>query len=119
MVLTRAKRSMEGDVDAPSRVEGEVILGKGSVVRDSILRGPLVIGARCTIEHSYIGPFTAIHDDGTIRNSEIRITSYNVCYTKLLRTRSPRWCRRRKSRARWGIPTWGCRRASCRRRSAS
>ena len=71
MVLTRAKRSIEGDVDAASRVEGEVILGAGSVVRDSILRGPLVIGARCTIEHSYIGPFTAIHDDGAIRNSEI------------------------------------------------
>jgi glucose-1-phosphate thymidylyltransferase len=71
MVLTRAKRSIEGDVDEASRLEGEVIIGKGTVVRDSILRGPLVIGARCTIEHSYVGPFTAIHDEGTIRNSEI------------------------------------------------
>jgi glucose-1-phosphate thymidylyltransferase len=71
MVLSRAKRSLAGDLDAGSRVEGEVIVGPGSVVRDSILRGPLVIGARCRIEHSYVGPFTAIHDEVELRNSEI------------------------------------------------
>jgi glucose-1-phosphate thymidylyltransferase len=71
MVLSRAKRAVEGDVDETSRVEGEVIVGPGTVVRDSILRGPLVIGARCRIEHSYVGPFTAIHDEVEIRNSEI------------------------------------------------
>jgi glucose-1-phosphate thymidylyltransferase len=48
-----------------------VILGPGTVVRDSVLRGPLIIGERCTIEHSYVGPFTAVHNDVSIRNSEI------------------------------------------------
>ena len=71
MVLSRAKRSIAGDLDAASRVEGEVIVGPGSVVRDSILRGPLIVGARCRIEHSYVGPFTAVHDDVELRNSEI------------------------------------------------
>lgn len=71
MVLSRAKRAIEGDVDAASRVEGEVIIGPGTVVRESVLRGPLVIGARCRIEHSYVGPFTALHDDVELRNSEI------------------------------------------------
>ncbi len=71
MVLSRATRSIEGDVDAASRVEGEVIVGPGTVVRESVLRGPLVIGARCRIEHSYVGPFTALHDEVELRNSEI------------------------------------------------
>ncbi len=71
MVLSRAKRSIQGDVDAGTRVEGDVIVGPGSVVRDSVLRGPLIVGARCRIEHSYVGPFTAVHDEVELRNSEI------------------------------------------------
>jgi glucose-1-phosphate thymidylyltransferase len=71
MVLSRIKRSVAGDVDAASRVEGEVVVGEGTVVRSSILRGPLIIGAGCVIEHSYVGPFTALHDGVEIRNSEI------------------------------------------------
>ncbi|HEU4333810.1 MAG TPA: glucose-1-phosphate thymidylyltransferase [Candidatus Eisenbacteria bacterium] len=71
MVLSRVKRSVAGDVDAASRVEGEVVIGEGTVVRESILRGPLILGAGCVIEHSYVGPFTALHDGVEIRNSEI------------------------------------------------
>jgi glucose-1-phosphate thymidylyltransferase len=71
MVLSRAKRHLRGEVDAASKVEGEVILGEGSVVKNSLLRGPLIIGARCQIENSYVGPFTAIYDDVVLRNSEI------------------------------------------------
>ena len=71
MVLSRAKRHLRGELDESSRVEGEVILGTGSTVRNSLLRGPLIIGERCRIENSYVGPFTAIHDDVVIRNSEI------------------------------------------------
>jgi glucose-1-phosphate thymidylyltransferase len=41
------------------------------VVKNSLLRGPLIIGARCQIENSYVGPFTAIYDDVVLRNSEI------------------------------------------------
>jgi glucose-1-phosphate thymidylyltransferase len=71
MVLSRAKRHLLGEVDRESKVEGDVILGEGSVVRNSILRGPLIVGARCLIENSYIGPFTSIYDDVVLRNSEI------------------------------------------------
>lgn len=71
MVLSRAKRAVAGDVDEASRMEGEVVIGEGTVVRGSILRGPLILGAGCVIEHSYVGPFTAIHDGVEIRNSEI------------------------------------------------
>jgi glucose-1-phosphate thymidylyltransferase len=71
MVLSRAKRRVSGEVDAASRVEGEVIVGQGTVVKNSILRGPLILGARCRIENSYVGPFTSLYDDVVLRNSEI------------------------------------------------
>jgi glucose-1-phosphate thymidylyltransferase len=71
MVLSRVRRRVQGDVDAATRIEGDVIIGPGTVVRQSVLRGPLILGERCRIEQSYIGPFTAIHDDVSIRNSEV------------------------------------------------
>ena len=71
MVLSRVRRKIEGDVDAETRIEGEVVIGPGAVVRGSVLRGPLVLGARCRIDRSYVGPFTAIYDDVSMRNSEI------------------------------------------------
>jgi glucose-1-phosphate thymidylyltransferase len=71
MVLSRAKRSILGTLDPQTRAEGEVIVSEGTVVKNSILRGPLTLGARCVIENSYIGPFSSIYDDVRIRNSEI------------------------------------------------
>ncbi len=71
MVLSRAKRLIRGTLDAASRTEGEVIVGTGTVVENSLLRGPLVVGERCQIRSSYIGPFTSIYDEVSIRNSEI------------------------------------------------
>jgi glucose-1-phosphate thymidylyltransferase len=71
MVLSRIRGRIAGDVDPATRIEGEVVVGAGTVVRDSVLRGPLIVGERCRIEGSYIGPFTAIYDDVSIRNSEV------------------------------------------------
>ena len=71
MVLSRVRRRIQGDVDEATRIEGDVIVGAGTVVRQSVLRGPLIVGERCRIENSYIGPFTAIYDDVSIRNSEL------------------------------------------------
>jgi len=71
MVLSRTKRLIRGTLDASTRTEGEVVVGNGSVVENSLLRGPLVIGERCKIKNSYIGPFTSVYDDVTVRNSEI------------------------------------------------
>ncbi|MEO6325651.1 MAG: sugar phosphate nucleotidyltransferase, partial [Thermoanaerobaculia bacterium] len=50
-------------VDERSRVEGKVVFGgaPGSVVLvDSVVRGPVIIGAGSRIEHSFIGPYTAV-----------------------------------------------------------
>lgn len=71
IILPGIEKRIDGEVDAASKVEGEVCLGKGSKVIDSTLRGPLVIGERCVIEKSYIGPFSSIGDEVIVRDSEI------------------------------------------------
>ncbi len=71
IILPGLDHKIDGKVDSSSRVEGGVCLGAGSKVVGSTLRGPLIIGERCVIEHSYIGPFTSIDDEVTVRDSEI------------------------------------------------
>jgi glucose-1-phosphate thymidylyltransferase len=49
--------------DGLSRVEGKVVFEgpAGSVtITDSVIRGPAIIGAGARIEHSFVGPYTAI-----------------------------------------------------------
>ncbi len=71
LILDTIDRRVEGAVDAESRVEGKVIIEPGAVIEQSVVRGPVIIGARARIIHSYVGPFTAIMNDVEIRDSEI------------------------------------------------
>ncbi|MDX1992072.1 MAG: glucose-1-phosphate thymidylyltransferase [bacterium] len=54
-----------------SDISSRVILGAGTKVIDSVIRGPVIIGDNVTIENSYIGPYTSIGDNVTVRNSEV------------------------------------------------
>lgn len=56
---------------AGSRLEGRIELGEGATVTDSVIRGPVVIGARSQITNAYIGPYTSIGDDVVVSGSEI------------------------------------------------
>jgi len=71
LILDTLERRVEGAVDAESRVEGKVVIEAGAVVERSVIRGPVIIGARARIVHAYVGPFTAIMNDVEIRDSEI------------------------------------------------
>jgi glucose-1-phosphate thymidylyltransferase len=71
LILDTIARRIDGSVDAESRVEGKVIVEEGAVIERSVIRGPVVIGARARIVHAYVGPFTAIMNDVEIRDSEI------------------------------------------------
>ncbi len=71
LILEDVERRIEGDVDADSKVEGRVVLGKGARVVNSTVRGPAIIGEGCVIENAFVGPFTAIDRETTLRNSEI------------------------------------------------
>jgi glucose-1-phosphate thymidylyltransferase len=71
MVLGRLESRVDGEVDRASRVDGKVILSKGSSVVNSVLRGPLTIGENSRIVDSYVGPFTSIYYNVEMRGSEI------------------------------------------------
>jgi glucose-1-phosphate thymidylyltransferase len=71
LVLDRIERRVDGSVDRDSRVEGKVIVEAGAVVEHSVVRGPVIIGARAKIVNAYVGPFTSIMNDADVRDSEI------------------------------------------------
>jgi glucose-1-phosphate thymidylyltransferase len=71
LILETIERRIDGVVDESSRIEGKVVLEEGAVVEQSVVRGPVVIGARARIVHAYVGPYTSIMNDVEIRESEI------------------------------------------------
>ncbi|MCY0900156.1 MAG: glucose-1-phosphate thymidylyltransferase [Firmicutes bacterium] len=60
-----------GEVDAESEVTGRVVIGANSRVVRSVVRGPVAIAEGALIEDSYVGPYTAIGPQVTIRRTEI------------------------------------------------
>lgn len=46
-------------------------IGKGSIIKDSIVRGPVVIGDNVQIKDAYIGPYTAIGNGVKLDNISI------------------------------------------------
>ena len=71
LILDTLERRIEGDVDDASRIEGKVVIEAGACVQNSVIRGPVIIGARAKIIHAYVGPFTSIGKDVEINKSEI------------------------------------------------
>lgn len=71
LVLSQMQPRIDGDVDSTSTIEGTAVIERGAVVRSSKIRGPVIIGSGCTIEQSYIGPFTALGQKTVVTNSEI------------------------------------------------
>jgi len=71
LILDTLVRRIEGSVDAASRVDGKVVIEAGAVVEDSVIRGPVIIGARARIVNAFVGPFTSIMNDAEVRDSEI------------------------------------------------
>jgi glucose-1-phosphate thymidylyltransferase len=71
LVLDNIKDDRHGEIDAFSAVSGRVVIGKGSKIVDSNVRGPVIIGDNVVIDNAYIGPYTAIGNGCSILNSEI------------------------------------------------
>jgi glucose-1-phosphate thymidylyltransferase len=71
MVLDGIEERLNGRIDEKSRVEFKVSLAEGVIVENSMIRGPAIIGPGTRIENSYVGPFTSIAGDCTVRNVEI------------------------------------------------
>jgi len=54
-----------------STISGRVQIGKDCAIKNSIIRGPAIIGNSVTLDHAYIGPYTSIGNRSTIVESEI------------------------------------------------
>jgi len=70
-VLETIEPRIEGDVDDPSHIDGRVVVEAGATIRNSRIRGPVIIGSGTRIVDSYVGPFTAIASDCLIEHSDI------------------------------------------------
>lgn len=71
IVLGSLSSRVDGTVDDDSALVGDVVVEQGATIRRSHLRGPVVVGANTVVEDAYIGPFSSIADDCTIRNTEL------------------------------------------------
>lgn len=63
--------AIAGQVDEASRISGRVRIGQGSKIVSSTIRGPVVIGDNCHIEHCFIGSYSSIADGVRMVNVEI------------------------------------------------
>jgi glucose-1-phosphate thymidylyltransferase len=71
LVLEEIEMRLEGEIDEASRVEGRVVVEPGAVLKNSVVRGPAVIGAGARIEDAYVGPYTSIGEEVRVCRSEI------------------------------------------------
>jgi len=60
---------IQGVIDPESRVMGRVVLGEGSRISRSEVRGPINIGPGTVIEDTFIGPYTSIGKNCVIKDS--------------------------------------------------
>jgi glucose-1-phosphate thymidylyltransferase len=70
LVLEDLVRSVEGEL-IESKVEGRVVVAPGARVERSEVRGPAIIGAGAEVVDSYVGPYTSLGENVTIRSSEV------------------------------------------------
>jgi glucose-1-phosphate thymidylyltransferase len=70
LVLDDIGTRLDGTIE-DSRVEGRVIVEEGAVLRNSVVRGPAVIGRDAVVDSAYIGPYTSIGDRVRVTNSEV------------------------------------------------
>jgi glucose-1-phosphate thymidylyltransferase len=71
LILEGMEGKNEGDVDEASRISGNVVIEAGAVVRNSIIRGPAIVGAGTELRDAYVGPFTSIEPRCRIVGTEI------------------------------------------------
>ncbi len=71
LLLEVQEPSNLGKVDELSQIEGRVVIAEGAEIIDSVVRGPVSIGAGTRIVRSYVGPFTSVDHDCEVVDSEL------------------------------------------------
>lgn len=70
LLLERIEHDVQGQIEG-TRLTGRVIIPESSRVTGSKIVGPVILGENVVVENAYIGPFTSIGRDTTLRNVEI------------------------------------------------
>jgi glucose-1-phosphate thymidylyltransferase len=72
-VLAGLRRSVDptATISSDSVLQGDVTVQSEAQIRNSVVRGPAIIGERAHIQNAYVGPFSSIYHDVTIENSEV------------------------------------------------
>lgn len=66
-----SEHKIDGKIEGSCQIDGRVSIHKKSLIKDSVIRGPVVIGRNTKIKNSFIGPFTSIGNDCVIENSVV------------------------------------------------
>jgi glucose-1-phosphate thymidylyltransferase len=71
IVLDDLRGDVRGTVDEGSHIVGEVVIEEGAEVRESVIRGPSVVGAGARVTRSILGPYVSVSGGSVIEDSEI------------------------------------------------
>ena len=71
ILLEKIRGNIKGDICEKSHISRSVQIGEGSMIENSTIRGPAIIGKNVHIKNAYIGPFTSIGDETQIINAEV------------------------------------------------
>lgn len=74
LVLDSVERKIEGRVDDETIIQGRVNIARNAEIKNSHIRGPVIIGEGVKITNSYIGPYTSINTDTHVKNSELEFS---------------------------------------------
>lgn len=70
--MARAEMINKGQIHPESVIQGKVTIGAGTIIGPGVLiRGPATVGENCLVEKSYIGPYTSIGNNCSIKETEI------------------------------------------------
>jgi glucose-1-phosphate thymidylyltransferase len=70
LILDDLEERIDGEL-VDSKVEGRVVIEAGARLEHATVRGPAIVGAGAKIVDAYIGPYTAIGENVTIRGAEL------------------------------------------------
>lgn len=71
-MIEKMEARIDGTVDAASRLDGRVIVGRGADVKTSVLRGPCIVASGARIVDSEIGPNVTVGDHCVVAGAQIR-----------------------------------------------
>lgn len=71
-LFARLSPRVEGELDANTRLQGQVVIERGARVRNSHLEGPVWVGHGAEVDASVLGPNVAVGPKAQVQNARLR-----------------------------------------------